>query len=221
MENQHYAQAEYILISAMSLLPEDVTKKKKLRAAVQKQLGKYFLERLRFAVSQARSNIYISQNEELSAKVNKMITTFTTLNIVWPKIEDVRNVEQAKILFRLANTQFKKALEFYLMDGYVTEHIEISRDISQLYKYLIEFETDNNRIVAMLERRINLLEPIVSTINHKVYVVQWQELSLELAEIYGELFDCSLAMLRLSQRKVKAKEIEEINTKGEKSQVIF
>ena len=124
MENQHYAQAEYILISAMSLLPEDVTKKKKLRAAVQKQLGKYFLERLRFAVSQARSNIYISQNEELSAKVNKMITTFTTLNIVWPKIEDVRNVEQAKILFRLANTQFKKALEFYLMDGYVTEHIE-------------------------------------------------------------------------------------------------
>ena len=217
MENQHYAQAEYILISAMSLLPEDVTKKKKLRAAVQKQLGKYFLERLRFAVSQARSNIYISQNEELSAKVNKMITTFTTLNIVWPKIEDVRSVEQAKILFRLANTQFKKALEFYLMDGYVTEHIEISRDISQLYKYLIEFETDNNRIVAMLERRINLLEPIVSTINHKVYVVQWQELSLELAEIYGELFDCSLAMLRLSQRKVKAKEIEEINTKGEKS----
>ena len=216
MENQHYAQAEYILISAMSLLPEDLSKKKKLRAALQNQLGKYFLERLKFASTQNKNNIFISQNEELSSIVNKRIFTFNTLNIVWPKIEDVRDIEQAKILFRLSNTQFKKALEFYQIDGHVTENIQITRDISQLYKFLISFEPDNNRVFAMLERRINLLEPIYKAINHKVYLVQWQELSLELAEIYGEIFESNYELIRLQQKKVRAKDIDGINDKGEK-----
>ncbi|MCQ2817587.1 MAG: hypothetical protein MJ252_10015 [archaeon] len=216
MENQHYAQAEYILISAMSLLPEDLTKKKKLRAALQNQLGKYFLERLKFAVQQNKNNIFISQNEELSSIVNKRIFTFSNLNIIWPKIEDITNLEQAKSLFRLSNTQFKKALEYYKLDGYVTEHIQINRDLSQLYKYLITFETDNNRIFAMLDRRINLLEPINNAINHKVYLMQWQELSLELAEIYGEIFESNFELLKIQTKKLKLKDVENINSKGEK-----
>lgn len=174
MENQHYAQAEYILIAASSLLPDDPTKKKKLRAAIQMQLGKYFYERLKFSVKQTKEQIWISENEELFSIVNKRIVTFNTLNIIWPKIEDVRDIEQAKLLFRLSNTQFKKALEYYKLDGFVTEHIGIVRTISQLYKYLAFFETDSNRIFAMLDRRASLLEPIVQQISPKVYIVQWQ-----------------------------------------------
>ena len=68
----------------------------------------------------------------------------------------------------LAGHLIKQFLEYYKLDGYVTEHIQINRDISQLYKYLITFENDNNRIFAMLERRINLLEPINNEINHKL-----------------------------------------------------
>jgi tetratricopeptide (TPR) repeat protein len=173
-ENQHYAQSEYILISAISLLPEDLTKKKKIRASLQIQLGKYFLERLKFAVRQTKEQLWINENEELYSIVNKRIFTFNNLNILWPKIEDVRDIEQAKLLFRLANTQFKKAIEYYVMDGFVSEHINITRDISQLYKYLMFFETDNNRIFAMLERRITLLEGILKQINPKVYIIQWQ-----------------------------------------------
>ena len=40
----------------------------------------------------------------------------------------------------------------------------------------------------MEERRINILEPIYKAINHKVYVMQWQEVSLELAQIFCEIF---------------------------------
>ena len=216
MGNQYYAQAEYILISALSLLPEDLNKKKRLRASIQNQLGKYFLERLRFAIGRIKEQIFISDNDELSSIVNKRIFTINSLNIVWPKIDDVKNLEQAKTLFRLSNTQFKKALTYYKMDGYVTEHIQINMDISQLYKLLIQFENDNNRVFAMEERRINLLEPIYNTINHKVYVIQWQEISLELAEIYSEIFESNYELLRLHQKKVTSKEIEEINSKGEK-----
>ena len=116
MGNQHYAQAEYILISAMSLLPEEPNKETNLRAALQNQLGKYFLERLKFAGELLKENSLISDNDDVFNIVNKKIFTFNTLNIVWPQIKDVMNIEQAKSLFRLANTQFKKALNLYNID---------------------------------------------------------------------------------------------------------
>ena len=217
MENQHYAQAEYILISAISLLPDDVTKKKKLRAALQNQLGKYFLERLKFAVMRLKEQVFISESESLYNIVNKKIFTFNTLNIVWPQIKDVVNIEQAKSLFRLANTQFKKALTYYKIETHVAENIQICQNISQLYKLLISFEVDNNRIFAMEERRINILKPIFNSINYKVYVMQWQEVSLELAEIYCEIFESNYELIRVKKKKINAKEIDEINRHGEKS----
>ena len=102
---------------------------------------------------------------------------------------DIQNLEDAKSIFRKGNTQLKRALQVFVMDGYVTDHIKITQTISQLYKYLILFESDNSRIYSMEDRRINLLEPMVKAINHKVYVIQWQEISLELAEIFCELFE--------------------------------
>jgi hypothetical protein len=49
-----------------------------------------------------------------------------------------------------------------------------------------------------------------------VYLVQWQELSLELAEIYGEIFESNYELIRLGQKKVRVKDIDEINSRGEK-----
>ena len=132
----------------------------------------------------------------------------------FPEIKDVCDLEEAKSIFRLGNTQLKKALKVFIMDGFVTDHIKISQTISQLYKYLIFFENDNGRIFAMEERRINILEPIYSAINHKVYVMQWQEVSLELAEIFCEIFESNYELFRINQKKVK---IDEINGYGKKS----
>ena len=121
-------------------------------------------------------------------------------------------------MFRLSNRQFKKTLNFYVLDEYVIEHIEITRNQSSLYNLLIRFENDNNRIFAMEERRINLLTPIYNAINHKVFVMQWQEISLELAEIYLEIFESNYELIRAKKKKIaNSKEIEEINEKGEMS----
>lgn len=190
-ENQHFAQAEYVLIAANALLPEDATKKKKIRAMVQMHLGKYFLERLKFAVRQTKEQIWISENEELFGIVNKRIVTFNNMNILWPRVEDIRDIEQAKLLFRLGNTQFKKALEYFVLEGFVSEHIAISRDVSQLYKNLSFFESENNRIFAMIERRIGLLEGLVKQINQKAYIVQWQ------VRTYFVWFERVILILRL------------------------
>ena len=73
IENQFFAQAEYILIAALSLLPDDQKKKKRLRANIQMQLGRYFAERIKFSVQQTKEQLWISESEELYMKVNKRI----------------------------------------------------------------------------------------------------------------------------------------------------
>ena len=217
MESQNFAQTEYILFCAMSLLPKDPEAKKKLRAAVQAQLGKYYLERLKLALLLKRKNVKIADEENLKKLLNSQKFVIKNLDIKFPEIKDVIDLEEAKKIFRLGNTQLKKALKVFVLDGFVTDHIKITQNISQLYKYLIFFENDNGRIFAMEERRINMLEPIYKAINHKVYVMQWQEISLELAEIFCEIFESNYELFRVKQKKFSSKEIEKINDFGKKS----
>ena len=218
LETQNFAQTEYILKCALSLLPQDKTQKKKLRASVQAQLGKYYLERLKLALLLARKNTSIANEKNLEELVNKKQFLINNLtNIEFPKIKDIQNLEDAKSIFRKGNTQLKRALQVFVMDGYVTDHIKITQTISQLYKYLILFEPDNARIFAMEDRRINLLEPMVKAINHKVYVIQWQEISLELAEIFCEIFESNFEIFKKNPKKIEQKKIEEINEFAKKS----
>ena len=46
VKNGHFAQAEYCLLSGFAILPDDNTRKKKLRATLQMQLGRYYMERM-------------------------------------------------------------------------------------------------------------------------------------------------------------------------------
>ena len=218
LETQNFAQTEYILKCALSLLPQDKTQKKKLRASVQAQLGKYYLERLKLALLLARKNTSIANEKNLEELINKKQFLINNLtNIDFPQIKDIQNLEDAKSIFRKGNTQLKRALQVFVMDGYVTDHIKITQTISQLYKYLILFEPDNARIFAMEDRRINLLEPMVKAINHRVYVIQWQEISLELAEIFCEIFESNFEIFKRNPKKIEQKKIEEINEFAKKS----
>jgi tetratricopeptide (TPR) repeat protein len=218
LESQNFAQTEYILRCALSLIPDDKTKKKKLRAAVQAQLGKYYLERIKLALLLKNKNTSISNEKNMNELLNKKKFMIDNLkDIKFPEIKDVQNIEDVKSLFRKGNTYSKRALEVFVMDGYVTDHIKINQTISQLYKYLIFFESDNARIFAMEERRINILEPMVKAINHKVYVIQWQEISLELAEIFCEIFESNYEIFRNNSKLFEQNKVDEINKYGKKS----
>jgi hypothetical protein len=99
IKNGHYAQAEYCLFAAFTILPSDLSKKRKLRATLQMQLARYYLERLQFGV-----NNYIQNKEAIPEIVEKVFVTFPELSLKFPKITDINDIEQAKLLFRLANT---------------------------------------------------------------------------------------------------------------------
>jgi hypothetical protein len=78
-------------------------------------------------------------------KVQKKFVEFKELEMQWPEIKTMQGMDDAKTLFRLANTQFKKAMEYYVLDGYVTEHVQIQQGISILYKQLAKMEMDESR----------------------------------------------------------------------------
>lgn len=107
-------------------------------------------------------------------------------------------------------------MEYFVIDGYVTEYITLNREISSIYKHLAYFDSDISRQLSMLNRRVAILEPIIKSINEKVYVMQWQEIILELSEIYSEMFDKNID-IAYSNKKVKQNLINEANLSGEKS----
>jgi len=59
------------------------------------------------------------------SKVEQKFVEFPELKMKWPEINNISNLEDAKKMFRLANTMFKKALSVFVLDGFVTEHVVI------------------------------------------------------------------------------------------------
>lgn len=107
-------------------------------------MGRYYKNRLIFHV-----NNFLQSKELITEVVQKKFVEYDTLKLKWPQIKDIENIEEAKMIFRLSNTQLLKALEVYVLDGYVTENVEINKDISCIYRYLSSMEEDSGRFEAM------------------------------------------------------------------------
>lgn len=120
-------------------------------------------------------------------------------------------------MFRIANTQFKRSLEYFVLDGYVTEHIQMKQDVSKLYKLLSQLESDKDRFIAMQERRKEMLEPITKEINPKAYEVQYIELGVELGDIYSAMFDVQYEHFNRIGKAPKKTEATLMNSHGLKS----
>ncbi len=56
-------------------------------------------------------------------------------------------------------------MEVFVIDGYVTEHVELKRDVSEMLRTLVFFESNRTRVFAMLEKRLELVEPYLTEIN--------------------------------------------------------
>jgi len=89
------------------------------------------------------------------------------------------------------------ALDFYRIDGHCSDHIEIFRDHSTLYKLLAFFEADLERQCKMHKRRADLLSAVLDQLNPQYYLLVCRQLMFELAEIYSAMLDNKLAIIEL------------------------
>jgi hypothetical protein len=64
----------------------------------------------------------------------KKTVEFSSLDIKWPEIKQMITKADAVEVFKLGNTQYSKALKYFVCDGYVTEYYRIQSAVAKMYK---------------------------------------------------------------------------------------
>nr|XP_046240584.1 KIF-binding protein [Scatophagus argus] len=101
---------------------------------------------------------------------------------------------EAKGVFLVGQNYVIQAKEYFEMDGYVTDHIEILQDHSALFRSLAFFEESLEQRCKMHKRRIDMLEPICKDLNAQYYLLIRRQLMFELAETFNEMMNLKLTL---------------------------
>lgn len=209
--NNNFSQSYYLLQAGQNLLSQK-EKKFKLKATFSMSFARLFKSFLTFSVSNLNPNE--EELKEFQKIINLKELTFDTINWAFIYLDFPRSKEEILKLFRTSNTQYKKSMSFFVLDGYVTEHISMSQEISSMIKDLSSIENDNTAKVSFLEKRLALIDPLRIALNPKAYPVFYEKLIVESAEICNEI--CELSGVELLKAKKTDKIIEKINGYGMK-----
>eukprot|EP00164_Ancoracysta_twista_P002706 GFYU01003601.1.p1 GENE.GFYU01003601.1~~GFYU01003601.1.p1 ORF type:complete len:578 (+),score=198.08 GFYU01003601.1:127-1860(+) len=177
------------------------------RRNINRAWGKYYLSLLNFSRDYTARKLEIkaeaerrgetleenddtkSEQTEGDDEVNK--GPFASLGDL-PGVQDPKPIETfdgARSLFKKANSEFDKALKYYVLDGFVSAHIAILQDVSNLYKALIFFEEDDGRVVKMLRRRITTYDGLLEQLNAKAFPQQYKQIAFECGDVSAEILE--------------------------------
>ena len=126
-----------------------------------------------------------------------------------PGVQSLRGVRacscwsEAREAFNASALNFRGALTYYRLDGWVTEHCTILIDVSNLYKQLVPFEADLHRKCVLHRHRAKALEPLLESLNAEVFENLVHSIHLELAETYRAILELKLAGKR-PRRKLQS-----------------
>jgi len=101
----------------------------------------------------------------------------------------IREVEEAIHIFKLSKRCFDFAAKYYILDGYVSDHIRILESISSIYYLLLFWEPKFIRRVAIQKRRIALTTPLLDLLNKQYYLDTLKMLQYEIGEAYGSIVE--------------------------------
>ena len=183
---------------------EDEEEQKKMKADIARAWGSLYAEILKKSyaiVSSIKSEQDAGSEEKALADTQKLIALDAKLKIdnslsMFEEIDGLQppvemqlasSYAEAKELFIPALSHNMNALEFYVLNGFVTDHTKISQTVSQIYKFLAYFEADKSTKCKLHKRRINLLKPIESEISVNAYQDIVQSLCYELGSIHENM----------------------------------
>ena len=78
-------------------------------------------------------------------------------------------------------------------DGFASDHVEILQERSAMYRSVAAFERDEKKQLAMHQRRVTLLEPILGELNERVFHATCCQLSFELGECFSDMLELKMA----------------------------
>jgi len=117
----------------------------------------------------------------------------------------------AKAVFVYSLKCLEKAKEFYKLDGYVSAFVEITQDVSQLYKFLTFFDDSFDNRCKMHKRRVDMLNAILVELNPQHFLVICRQLTFEIAETYSNMSDLKKAIVEENPSKFSASAVKKIN----------
>lgn len=124
----------------------------------------------------------------------------------------VLSLRQARVLFLEGQKWLNISKEFYVLDGHVSDHVEILQDMSQLYKLLSFFDEDFDRRCKMHKRRVDILSEVLVELNPQHYLLVCRQLMFEIAEAYSDMADLKIAIVDESGGRPNPHSVKKINT---------
>jgi tetratricopeptide (TPR) repeat protein len=210
-----YGKALHCLDAGAHLMPREPASEETI-GVVAWARGKYHMHRLGFY-----SAVLLKTEEDSDFTVTEADEWWIDfpLPIQSPSIQPkIKTFDDAREEFKKGSHEFHEALKYYVVDGCCTDHINILQDLSNLYKYLIPFEKDVERQIAMHERRIALIEKFPDELNFQAYATLVRQLLFDLGDLYSEILD-----LRIQQQKGSGKSVslKQLNLLVERGQSFF
>ncbi|XP_066269738.1 KIF-binding protein-like isoform X2 [Branchiostoma lanceolatum] len=129
----------------------------------------------------------------------------------------VTDFDQARTVFLIGQKYVNAAKEFYVLDGHVTDFVEITQDWSQLFRALSFFEADFERRCKMHKRRVDMLQSLLSELNPQHYLLVCRQIMYETAEAFSEMLDLKVAIAEAADERPTVHAVKKINTLAQQS----
>uniref|UniRef100_A0A1B6MDG1 KIF-binding protein n=1 Tax=Graphocephala atropunctata TaxID=36148 RepID=A0A1B6MDG1_9HEMI len=129
----------------------------------------------------------------------------------------VLTFDDARSVFLNSQQWLTQAKLYYTLDDHASDHVQIIKDYSELYRNLAFFEDDEERQCKMHKRRVDLLEGVVKELNPTYFLTACQELWFELGETYTHMVDIKLAKLEANSDAPSAHALQKVNHLAEQA----
>lgn len=121
----------------------------------------------------------------------------------------VYDFESARLVFLWAQKHTTQAQNYFSLDERCSDYVELTRDLSQMYKHLLAFEDDDDRKCKMHRRRADLLEPLHRELHPDHYLLTIRQILFELGEIFSDMVD--LKRQRWQTEQANPKFLKKVN----------
>eukprot|EP00026_Physarum_polycephalum_P001145 Phypoly_transcript_01146.p1 GENE.Phypoly_transcript_01146~~Phypoly_transcript_01146.p1 ORF type:complete len:545 (+),score=83.59 Phypoly_transcript_01146:1989-3623(+) len=194
--------------------PDKIQDREQLDGNLASIWGKYFLAHLQNAKkAKEGAEIQVFPKEVL---FEEFVDRHPKLDFDTTVPDQITNFADAKSLFLRSMQCLNKAKQYFVLDGFVSDHFNILHDMSSLYGALAAFETDPDRICKMTRRRIDLLEPVIAQLSPQHFEFLLMQNTFRLGELYSDLADMKIKILEQTQNATghQVKKINELLNKS-------